>query len=255
MSSLTTKSFIDRERRSLINLEKTLHGHESKKLVADKRITQLRQQLNRASSANTISSYQRQIQTKQTELNRINKSITDARKKVFDKQAQINKLNDKLARELKSEQAKVDALIKKQRHENTKFAKEQEKGLDRQIRQQKTLSKAIVNRSNSFSDHVAAMGWKPTAHENSEYEINEVVQINGRIDEVLAKLNEIGLGQSILFDEIEELKDKSKKISRKDLRLLTIGKLVSFGTKEISPSQADDFFKLITGVDIDKLIG
>jgi chromosome segregation ATPase len=202
-----------------------------------------------------MSSYQRQIQTKQTELNRINKSITNARTKMFDKQAQINKLNNKLTRELKSEQAKADALVKKQRQEDTKFAKEQEKGLDRQIKQQKTLTKAIVNRSNSFSEHIAGMEWKPSAHENSEYEINEVVQINGRIDEVLAKLNEIGLGQSILFDEIEELKGKSKKISRKDLRLLTIGKLVSFATKEISPSQLDDIFKLITGADVETLIG
>lgn len=87
-----------------------------------------------------------------------------------------------------------------------------------------------------------------------DYTLNELTDLHNRIDSVLEKLEKLGLGQEIIFDEIEELKAKSKKISKKDLKMMLIGKLVSFGTGKIDTKQAAEIFEEITNIDLTKMI-
>lgn len=50
--------------------------------------------------------------------------------------------------------------------------------------------------------------------------------LNIRIDAILDKLKELGYGQEIIFDEINELRDLSKKLSKKSLSQLIKGKVI-----------------------------
>lgn len=63
------------------------------------------------------------------------------------------------------------------------------------------------------------------------------------------------MGQEIIFDEIEGLKGKSKKISKKDLKLILIGQLVSFGSGVIDTETASQIFEQLTDVHLSNLIG
>lgn len=68
-------------------------------------------------------------------------------------------------------------------------------------------------------------------------------------------MEKLGFGQEIIFDEIEELKTKSKKITKKDLKMMLIGKLVSFGVGKVDTETASQIFETITDVDLTKYIG
>ena len=83
-----------------------------------------------------------------------------------------------------------------------------------------------------------------------DFTLGELNDLHSRIDTVLDKLEQLGYGQEIIFEEIEELKAKSKKISKKDLKMMLIGKIVSFGMGKITPELAADIFQEITTVDL-----
>ncbi|QKX07534.1 hypothetical protein HN014_04095 [Aquimarina sp. TRL1] len=87
-----------------------------------------------------------------------------------------------------------------------------------------------------------------------EYSLKELTELHQRIDSVLERLDKLGFGQEIIFEEIEELKGKSKKISKKDLKMMLIGKIVSFGMGKIDTELAAQIFEEITNVDLTKLI-
>lgn len=64
---------------------------------------------------------------------------------------------------------------------------------------------------------------------------SEIENINTKIDEVLQKLKEMGLGHEIIYDEIQDLKNQTKNQDKKTLRQIVLGKL-----GEISISEAGD---------------
>lgn len=64
----------------------------------------------------------------------------------------------------------------------------------------------------------------------------------------------LGLGQEIIFNEIEELKSASSKVSMKDFQLLLLGKLVAFGeSKLMGEKSIQDLFGM-AGKAWDKMI-
>ncbi|MBW4971618.1 hypothetical protein KZY98_14225 [Croceibacter atlanticus] len=87
-----------------------------------------------------------------------------------------------------------------------------------------------------------------------DYSLKELTELHERINSVLEKLEKLGFGQEIIFEEIEQLKGKSKKISKKDLKMMLIGKIVSFGMGKIDTELAAQIFEEITNVDLTKLI-
>lgn len=62
-----------------------------------------------------------------------------------------------------------------------------------------------------------------------EFNLIEIESLNTKIDEVLQKLDEVGAGQEIIFDEIDSLKAKSLRFTKKDFGLLLIGQLATYG--------------------------
>lgn len=83
---------------------------------------------------------------------------------------------------------------------------------------------------------------------------NEEVKINDKINLVLYKLEELGYGQQIIFEEIEELRGLSKNLSKKTFSQVIKGKVVDLALSEliskdiatfIYESLVDDKFKLL----------
>lgn len=71
--------------------------------------------------------------------------------------------------------------------------------------------------------------------------LNESEEINTKIDLVLAKLEALGFGQEIVFNEIEELKDLYGKIPKKSWQQLIKGKLIDLGLSEVLSKEAIQF--------------
>ena len=89
---------------------------------------------------------------------------------------------------------------------------------------------------------------------DEDYSLKELIELNERIDKVLNELDKLGMGQEILFEEIEKLKEKGKRISKKDLGLMLIGQLVSFGAGKVDSETIKFVFENITGIDLTKMI-
>lgn len=82
----------------------------------------------------------------------------------------------------------------------------------------------------------------------------EVQDLNIKVDHVLNRLNDLGLGQEVIFDQIDELRNKVDKFSKKDFKLLLLGNIIAFGSKRLFSEKAiRDLFE-IAGDNFDKLI-
>ena len=57
--------------------------------------------------------------------------------------------------------------------------------------------------------------------------------INSKIDELILKLEKLGYGQQIIFDEIEELRDLYSKLDNKNWGQLLKGKIIDLGLSQI----------------------
>ncbi len=250
-SSEQARKDLNRANTALVSAEKDLYSREEKANKIEAAILKLQQQAMKASSASSASSYTRQAQAKQRELERARRDVNSYRKKLLDKQKIVTQKHSALERALKDEQKKaqrerenIAKQEKKFREEQSKHFKAQEASLNRQVYQRRSLT-AEVQRSNaSFSARIAASDWEADRKAAaSEYELEELQRVSARIDKVLEQLNKLGLGQSILFDEIEEMKDKSRKLSRKDFKMILLGKLMAFGTATAG-LEADDIGKI-----------
>ena len=60
-----------------------------------------------------------------------------------------------------------------------------------------------------------------------------ITEFNSKVDKVLEKLEKLGYGQEIIFNEIEELRGLSKKLTKKTLSQVIKGKVVDLAVSEI----------------------
>lgn len=89
---------------------------------------------------------------------------------------------------------------------------------------------------------------------NADLTPDQISELHEKIDTVLSRLEMLGLGQEIIFNEIEELKSASSKVSMKDFQLLLLGKLVAFGeSKLMGEKSIQDLFGM-AGKAWDKMI-
>lgn len=58
-------------------------------------------------------------------------------------------------------------------------------------------------------------------------------EVSDRIDELIDKLNKLGLGQEILFDELQELKDLHGQLNKTNWGQLLKGKLIDLGLSQV----------------------
>ncbi len=87
------------------------------------------------------------------------------------------------------------------------------------------------------------------------FDQGELKDINDKIDEVLKVLEKLGLGQEIIYDEIDSFKVSSEKNSKRDFKSLVVGKLVEFvADQAIKSDLAKTIYKTILGDDFPKLL-
>lgn len=251
INSIQTK--INQLNKQIADLLKKENGEKKKQLNISSKIYDLNTRLLKATSTSSLQNYQRQSENKHKELLRIEKKIADISKQLATKRTELTRTQSQLQKELERENKKRSDIDKKRIESEKKLIREREQSNRNQITQLRTINKEIQVQQNLFSENIYQYQSEINEDE-TDYEINELVELSKRIDKVLEKLNELGLGQHILFEEIEELKSKGKKISKKDLKLMLIGKIVGFGMKTIDTKTAQDIFKTITGVDMGKLL-
>lgn len=229
---------LDTASTAVVSAEKDLNTREATAAKVEAELYKLQQQASKASNPSSASSYLRQAQSKTQAITRARQEVTSYRSKLVAKQKTVTQKSTILQKALQDEQRKQEkereATVKsdkKHRDEQAKHFKAQEASLTRQVAQRRSLTAEVQRSAASFSARVASSDWAARpAVDKSDYQLAELERVSNRIDAVLEQLEKLGLGQSILFDEIEEMKDKSRKLSRKDFKMLLLGKLVAVGT-------------------------
>ena len=253
MSIQTHQNKINQINKQIADLLKKENDEKKKQLNLSSKINDLTSKALKTKSLSTMQSYQRQSASKQKELLRVEKNLADIAKKLATKRTELTRAENQLRKEIEKENKKKADFDKKRFEQEKKIIKEREQANRNQLSQLRNINTEIRNQQNLFSGNIYNYQ-EEINNEEGEFEVDELVELNKRIDKVLEELNKLGLGQNILFDEIEELKGKGKKISKKDLKLLLIGKIVSFGMKTIDTETAQNIFQTITGVDMGKLL-
>ncbi len=88
------------------------------------------------------------------------------------------------------------------------------------------------------------------AQPQSDFSTSQLVELNSKIDDVLYQLKLMGLGQEIIFQEIEELKKDACRVTKKDLGLMVIGKVVEFGSTEVGQiPEVQELYRYIANTD------
>lgn len=86
------------------------------------------------------------------------------------------------------------------------------------------------------------------------YDNEELKDLKNKIDEVLQSLEKLGLGQEIIYDEIESLKTSSRNNSKKDFKDLVLGKLFDLATNQALDSElAKNIYRTIFGDNFPKI--
>lgn len=86
----------------------------------------------------------------------------------------------------------------------------------------------------------------------------DIEAMNAKMDEVIEWLKRNDMGNEIIFDELQELKEAGKKLDFKNWKQLLMGKLVGLGADKaigLSAAGAKYIFEQLTGEDIGKLLG
>ena len=263
MSIFTYQSRVSTLTNAVADLKQKENAEKKKQLTVAKAVNDLEQRRLKATSTLSEQSYFRQQQSKQNELIRIEKKLADYYKQIAAKEKDLVSARTSLQNELERERKKREDLLKKQaaqakkqRDEELRFNRDQERSRQTQLRQTQAINRELELQQNLFSDTVESVTHEADTDYTSDedFELDELQAINQRIDQVLEQLNKMGLGQEIIWKEIEELKRKGKKLSKKDFTMLTIGKLFSFGMRAVGPDTTKDIFEAILGKGLTKFL-
>ncbi len=246
MSSTTYRNNINRINGQIADLKKKQTAERKKEVDLTSKINDLSRKMLTTKSNSTLQSYQRQIESKSKEMVRAGEKIADYHKKITDKNKELTRNQDSLTKE-------IDKETKKRQSNELNFLKEKERLNRSELNNIRNINSELQQQQFVFQNYTADK--TDLSGNDEEYDLNELADLHSRIDKVLAKLEKLGFGQEIIFDEIEELKSKSKKITKKDLKMMLIGKLVSFGVGKVDTETASQIFETITDVDLTKYIG
>ncbi|UIR56710.1 hypothetical protein LZQ00_02575 [Sphingobacterium sp. SRCM116780] len=245
MSATSIIQAIKRLNNQITALSKKQSEAYKKEVDKEKQINDLAKRQAASKSLSTVQSIQNQIASKQKELIRIK-----------DEKLKIDKQISGLKTQLFSEQ---DKLSKTQQQENQKsqkkelgFLKEKDRLNSRELSHIRQLNNELHHQQTLFEDYVVPQGDKEVQDE--AFSIDELINLHKRIDSILEHLTKLGYGQEIIFDEIESLKNKAQKVSKKDLGLILVGQLVSYGSGLIEPSLAAEIYQKVNDIVLEKLI-
>jgi iron-sulfur cluster repair protein YtfE (RIC family) len=247
MSTTTYRNNVNRINGQIADLKKKQTAERKKEVDLTTKINELNRRVATSSSSSTIQSYQRQIDSKSKESIRASEKVADFHKKITDKNKELTRNQDYLTKELEKE-------TKKRQSSELSFLKEKERLNRSELNNIRNINSELDKQQTVFQNYTAEENDLSSGNDE-DYSLKELIDLHSRIDDVLSKLEKLGFGQEIIFDEIEELKSKSKKISKKDLKMILIGKLVSFGGGKIDSDTASQIFETITEINLTKYIG
>lgn len=245
MSVSTYQSNVTRLNQQIADLLKKQNDERKKQVDLNAKISDYNKRMLSSSSLSTAQSYQRQAQSKEKELVNIERKISDFEKQLVTKRKELLQNQENLRKALESEDKKRRDAEKAHLREKEVFNRQElnhVRSLNNELEKQQTLFSSF---SNVSSD---------SYRNDSDFSLKELIDLNDRIDKVLSELEKLGMGQEILFEEIESLKEKGKKVSKKDLGLILIGQLVSFGSGKLDNETIKYVFGNITGADLTKMI-
>ena len=245
MSVSSYRNKVSQLNSQIADLMKKQTAERKKEVDLNSKINDLTKRMLSTKSLSTVQSHQRQIDSKSKELIRVSTKVADFKKKLADKRKELSRNQDSLTKALDSE-------AKKRQNKELNFLKEKERINRSELSNIRNINHEIQRQQSIFQDY--QIPESELTENDVEYSLKELTELHQRIDSVLERLDKLGFGQEIIFEEIEELKGKSKKISKKDLKMMLIGKIVSFGMGKIDTDLAAQIFEEITKVDLTKLI-
>ena len=246
MLSTTYRNNINRIYGLIADLKKKQTAERNKEVDLTSKINELSRKMSLTKSLSTIQSYQRQIDSKSKELIRAGERVADFHKKITDKNKELTRNQDSLTKE-------IDKETKKRQTNELNFLKEKEQFNRSELNSIRNINSVLQSQQIVFQNYT--VDESDLSGNDEEYSLKELADLHSRIDDVLSRLEKLGFGQEIIFDEIEELKSKSKKITKKDLKMMLIGKLVSFGVGKVDTETASQIFETITDINLTKYIG
>ena len=245
MSVSNYRNKVSQLNSQIADLMKKQVAERKKEVDLNSKINDLSKRAFSSKNLSTVQSYQRQIDSKSKELIRVSAKVADFEKKLADKRKELSRNQDYLTKA-------VDNETKKRQSQELNFLKEKERINRSELSNIRNLNSEIQRQQNIFDNYQVPES--ELTDDDVEYSLKELTELHDRINSVLEKLEKLGFGQEIIFEEIEQLKGKSKKISKKDLKMMLIGKIVSFGMGKIDTELAAQIFEEITNVDLTKLI-
>ena len=132
------------------------------------------------------------------------------------------------------------------------FLKEKDRLNSKELSHIRQLNNELHHQQTLFEEYVVPLGDKEVQDE--AFSINELINLHKRIDSILEHLTKLGYGQEIIFNEIESLKNKAQKVSKKDLGLILVGQLVSYGSSIITPELAAEIYQKVNDIVLEKVI-
>lgn len=245
MSSSTYRNNIIRINLAIADLLKKQAAVRKKEVDLNSKINGLSKKLVSAKTSSAIQNYQRQIDSKSKELIRAGEKVADYHKKIANKNKELSRNQDSLAKAIETEKNKIQSS-------ELRFLKEKESLNRSEVNNIRSINLELEKQQSLFENYT--VDESELTGNDEEYSLPELMDLHSRIDEVLSNLQKLGFGQEILFEEIEELKSKSKKITKKDLKMMLIGKLVSFSAGKIDTETASQIFETITNIHLTKYI-
>lgn len=245
MSTTSNIQTIRRLNNQIASLSGKYADAYKKEVDNEKQINFLTKKLVGCKSLSTAQSIQNQIASKQKELIRLRNEKVKIDKQVSSLKTQLFTEQDKMS---KTQQQETQKSQKKE----LVFLKEKDRLNSRELSHIRQLNSELHYQKTLFEDYVVPQGEQEAQDEG--FSLDELVRLHSRIDSILEHLTKLGMGQEIIFDEIETLKNKAQRVSKKDLGLILIGQLVSYGSGIIDNKLAAEIYQKVTGIMLEKTI-
>lgn len=246
MSVTTIRNTINRINGDVVDLKKNQAKERKKELDIEGKINDLQIKIVKSKNLIAAQRFQKQIDAKSKELSRVSRKVKDYQIKITQKGKQLAKEQGKLSKELEKE-------TKKSQNSELTFMRRKNQLNKSELGTIRNASRELQRQQQVFRGY-AAIDKQDLSGNDEEYDLKELDDLYSCIDDALSQLEKLGLGQEIIFSEIEELKSKSRKITKKDLKMMLIGKLVSFGAGKMDTSNIAQVFETITDTNLTKLL-
>lgn len=245
MSTTSIIQTIKRLNNQIASLSRKYADTYKKVVDKEKQIIGLTKRLAASKSLSTAQSIQNQIASKQKELIRLRDETFKIDKQISSLKTQLFKEQDQLSK------AKQQENQKSQKKELV-FLKEKDRLNSRELTHIRQLNNELHHQQTLFEYYVVPQGEK--AVQDEAFSIDELINLHKRIDSILEHLTKLGYGQEIIFNEIDSLKNKAQKVSKKDLGLILVGQLVSYGSGLIEPNLAAEIYQKVNDIVLEKLV-